>query len=60
MILIYNLKQWTYTTLYINCREEEGRLRIKALQKELLDIHKQKTEECEVITYSFTYKHLIN
>ncbi|XP_067275781.1 dynein regulatory complex protein 9 isoform X2 [Pseudorasbora parva] len=28
-------------------REEEGRLRIKALQKQLLDIHKQKTEECE-------------
>ncbi|TRY83416.1 hypothetical protein DNTS_020284 [Danionella cerebrum] len=28
-------------------REEEGRLRIKALQKELLDIRKQKLEECE-------------
>ncbi|XP_059363095.1 dynein regulatory complex protein 9 isoform X2 [Carassius carassius] len=36
-------------------REEEGRLRIKALQKELLDIHKQKTEECvrleELVAY---------
>uniref|UniRef100_A0A9J7YSQ2 Dynein regulatory complex protein 9 n=2 Tax=Cyprinus carpio TaxID=7962 RepID=A0A9J7YSQ2_CYPCA len=36
-------------------REEEGRLRIKALQKELLDIHKQKTDECvrleELVAY---------
>ncbi|XP_016326515.1 dynein regulatory complex protein 9 isoform X1 [Sinocyclocheilus anshuiensis] len=36
-------------------REEEGRLRIKALQKELLDVRKQKTEECvrleELVAY---------
>ncbi|XP_077104354.1 dynein regulatory complex protein 9 isoform X5 [Siphateles boraxobius] len=36
-------------------REEEGRLRIKALQKQLLDIRKQKTEECERLEELLNY-----
>ncbi|XP_056123869.1 dynein regulatory complex protein 9 isoform X2 [Rhinichthys klamathensis goyatoka] len=36
-------------------REEEGRLRIKALQKQLLDIHKQKIEECKKLKELLDY-----
>lgn len=42
----------------MNYREEEGCLKIKALQKQLLDIRKQKTEECEVIICQLIF-HLI-